>query len=156
MLKYIYYPLTRSCSRRKASTRRLSKRVPAFVFARVIRKAAPKDHLTDSDFDNLAACDAVVQCFGDCGTSTSISVADAVEMERRGIPSVAVFRAHSAVQILQQTPNVLTGGMPVLVTWTEGPSGGSPPWFEFPRCARRCRHAYLRNGPACRRCHHLD
>jgi len=40
---------------------------------------------------NLAQCDAVVQCFGDCGTSTSISVADAVEIERRGIPSVTVF-----------------------------------------------------------------
>ena len=57
----------------------------------VIRKAAPKDRLSDSDFANLAQCDAVVQCFGDCGTSTSISVADAVEIERRGIPTVSVF-----------------------------------------------------------------
>jgi hypothetical protein len=57
----------------------------------VIRKAAPKDRLTDRDFDNLAACDSVVQCFGDCDTSTSISVADAVEIERRGIPTVTVF-----------------------------------------------------------------
>jgi hypothetical protein len=57
----------------------------------VIRKAAPKDRLSDRDFANLAACDAVVQCFGDCGTSTSISVADAVEIERRGIPTVTVF-----------------------------------------------------------------
>jgi hypothetical protein len=63
----------------------------AVVPGPTVRKAAPKDRLSDRDFDNLAACDAVVQCFGDCGTSTSISVADAVEMERRGIPTVTVF-----------------------------------------------------------------
>jgi len=56
-----------------------------------IRKAAPKDRLSDKDFGALAACEAVVQCFGDCGTSTSMSVADAVEIERRGIPTVTVF-----------------------------------------------------------------
>jgi hypothetical protein len=63
----------------------------AVVGGPVIRKAAPKDRLTEGDLANLAQCDAVVQCFGDCGTSTSISVADAVEIERRGIPSVTVF-----------------------------------------------------------------
>jgi len=57
----------------------------------VIRKAAPKDRLADKDFSEIAACEAVVQCFGDCGTSTSMSVADAVEIERRGIPTVTVF-----------------------------------------------------------------
>jgi hypothetical protein len=63
----------------------------AVVRGPVIRKAAPKDRLSEDDLVNLAQCDAVVQCFGDCGTSTSISVADAVEIERRGIPSVSVF-----------------------------------------------------------------
>src|SRR4029077_17616851 len=56
-----------------------------------IRKAAPKDCLAEKDLDQIAACEAVVQCFGDCGTSTSMSVADAVEIERRGIPTVTVF-----------------------------------------------------------------
>jgi hypothetical protein len=56
-----------------------------------IRKAAPKDCLAEKDLDQIAACAAVVQCFGDCGTSTSMSVADAVEIERRGIPAVTVF-----------------------------------------------------------------
>jgi hypothetical protein len=56
-----------------------------------IRKAAPKDSLAEKDFGEIAACAAVVQCFGDCGTSTSMSVADAVEIERRGIPAVTVF-----------------------------------------------------------------
>lgn len=63
----------------------------AVVAGPTVRKAAPKDRLLDGDFAKLARCDAVVQCFGDCGTSTSISVADAVEMERRGIPTVTVF-----------------------------------------------------------------
>jgi len=53
----------------------------AAVHGPVIRKAAPKDRLTEGDLANLAQCDAVVHCFGDCGTSTSISVADAVEIE---------------------------------------------------------------------------
>lgn len=59
------------------------------------------------------------------------------------------------VEILRQAPNGLIGGTPVPVTWIEGPSGGSLPWIECPRCARRCLHMYLRDGPACRRCHHL-
>jgi hypothetical protein len=63
----------------------------AIIAGPVVRKAAPKDRLSTGDFANLAECDAVVQCFGDCGTSTSISVADAVEIERHGIPTVTVF-----------------------------------------------------------------
>jgi hypothetical protein len=63
----------------------------AIVAGPVVRKNAPKDRLSSGDFARLAQCDAVVQCFGDCGTSTSISVADAVEIERRGIPTVTVF-----------------------------------------------------------------
>lgn len=59
--------------------------------AQKIRKFAPKDHLTESDLAKLSECDAVVLCFGDCGTSTSINVADAVELERRGIPTATVF-----------------------------------------------------------------
>src|SRR5450631_3431786 len=63
----------------------------AVVRGPIIRKASHKDRLAEADLASLAQCDAVVQCFGDCGTSTSISVADAVEIERRGIPSVTVF-----------------------------------------------------------------
>jgi hypothetical protein len=61
------------------------------VVGPVIRKFAPKDYLSEANIAELAKCDAVVQCFGDCGTSTSVSVADAVELERRGIPTVTVF-----------------------------------------------------------------
>ena len=61
------------------------------VVGPVIRKFAPKDYISEANIAELAKCDAVVQCFGDCGTSTSVSVADAVELERRGIPTVTVF-----------------------------------------------------------------
>ncbi len=61
------------------------------VIGPVVRKNAPKDHLGEGELAELAECDAVVQCFGDCGTSTSVSVADAVELERRGVPTVTVF-----------------------------------------------------------------
>jgi hypothetical protein len=73
---------------------RVSSRLAAqfgVVAGPVIRKAAPKDRLTDRNLAELSACDAVVQCFGDCGTSTSITIADAVELERRSIPTVTVI-----------------------------------------------------------------
>ena len=55
-----------------------------------VRKAAPKDELTERDVAQLSGCAAVVQCYGDCGTSTSMSVADGVTLEQRGIPTVTV------------------------------------------------------------------
>jgi hypothetical protein len=63
----------------------------AVVPGPIVRKLAPKDRLSEIDMSRLAQCDAVILCFGDCGTSTSINVADAVEIERRGIPTVNVF-----------------------------------------------------------------
>lgn len=56
----------------------------------MVRKTAPKDELTERDLAELSACEAVVQCFGDCGTLTSMSVADGVTLEQRGIPTVTV------------------------------------------------------------------
>ena len=56
----------------------------------VVRKSAPKDELAAGDLAMLAKCDAVVQCYGDCGTSTSMSVADGVTLERSGIPTATV------------------------------------------------------------------
>ena len=83
----------------------------AVVPGPVIRKLAPKDRLSDRDFAALAQCDGIVQCFGDCGTSTSISVADAVEMERRGIPTVTVFSTAFATAAQKQAAG---RGMPDL------------------------------------------
>jgi hypothetical protein len=74
----------------------------AIIQGPVVRKAAPKDRLSDDDLAQLTRCDAVVQCFGDCGTSTSISVADAVEIERRGVPTVTVFSSAFATAARKQ------------------------------------------------------
>jgi hypothetical protein len=79
-----------------------------------IRKAAPKDHLKDADFASLQKCDAVIQCFGDCGTSTSISVADAVELERRGVPTVTVFSTAFAQAAQAQAAGRGLAGLPLV------------------------------------------
>lgn len=55
-----------------------------------LRKLAPKDALSEDDLKTLAACDAVIQCYGDCGTSTSMSVADGVRLEALGVPTATV------------------------------------------------------------------
>jgi hypothetical protein len=55
-----------------------------------VRKLAPKDALSETDLEALADCDGVIQGFGDCGTSTSMSVADGVRLEALGIPTVTV------------------------------------------------------------------
>lgn len=56
-----------------------------------IRKLAPKDELTEAEVAELSKYDAVVQCFGDCGTSTSMTVADGVRLESRGVPTATVI-----------------------------------------------------------------
>jgi hypothetical protein len=55
-----------------------------------VRKLAPKDELSEGDLEALARHDAVIQCFGDCGTSTSMSVFDGVRLESRGVPTATV------------------------------------------------------------------
>lgn len=82
--------------------------------AKPIRKAAPKDHLKETDFASLQKCDAVIQCFGDCGTSTSISVADAVELERRGVPTVTVFSTAFAKAAKVQAAGRGLAGLPLV------------------------------------------
>lgn len=64
-----------------------------------VRKLAPKDALSEDDLKALADCDAVIQCYGDCGTSTSMSVADGVRLEALGVPTATVCStafAHAA------------------------------------------------------------
>jgi hypothetical protein len=56
-----------------------------------VRKLAPKDELTEADVKRLSEHDAVIQCFGDCGTSTSMTVADGVRLERLGLPTATVI-----------------------------------------------------------------
>lgn len=54
-------------------------------------KLAPKDELSAADVRELAEHDAVIQCFGDCGTSTSITIADGVKLELMGVPTATVI-----------------------------------------------------------------
>lgn len=70
--------------------------------ATVIRKLAPKELLSDEEYAELAKCDAVIQCFGDCGTSTSMNVVDAIRFERDGTPTANVFSAAFSSAARQQ------------------------------------------------------
>src|SRR5262249_21112520 len=53
----------------------------------------------------------------------------------------------------RRTPDIWIDGTRVPVTWDEPMPGVGRPWFECPACGRRCRHVYLRETIACRRCH---
>ena len=55
-----------------------------------VRKLAPKDELSAADLEALRKHDAVIQCFGDCGASTSMSVTDGVRLESLGMPTATV------------------------------------------------------------------
>jgi hypothetical protein len=50
----------------------------------------------------------------------------------------------------------LLDGTPIAVVWDEPMAGVGRPWFECPQCGGRCRHVYLREVIACRRCCRLD
>jgi hypothetical protein len=54
-------------------------------------------------------------------------------------------------QLATHSPNLWINGNRVLVVWTDW----SLPWFECPRCGRRCRHIFL-DELACRICLRLD
>ncbi|MGV6875628.1 UGSC family (seleno)protein [Pseudochelatococcus sp. B33] len=87
----------------------------AIVEGPSIRKLAPKDRLKPTDIAALTQCDAVIQCFGDCGTSTSITVADAVAIEAHGVPTITVFSS----AFIQAAKSQAAGrGMPSLRTVT--------------------------------------
>ncbi|HYC49143.1 MAG TPA: UGSC family (seleno)protein [Burkholderiales bacterium] len=81
---------------------------------RTVRKLAPKDELTHADLEELASYDAVVQCFGDCGTSTSMTVADGVSLERLGIPTVTVISTAFARAARAQAAGRGMGDLPVI------------------------------------------
>ena len=81
---------------------------------RTVRKLAPKDELTEADIKELATYDAVVQCFGDCGTSTSITVADGVRLERLGIPTVTVISQAFSSAARHQAAGRGMGELPIV------------------------------------------
>jgi len=59
-------------------------------------------------------------------------------------------------QLARQTPDILVDGTCIAVVWDEPMARVSRPWFECPACGQRCRHVYLRDTIACRRCHGLE
>jgi hypothetical protein len=65
-------------------------------------------------------------------------------------------RAVRDCQLASHPPNLLIDGTRIVIAWDEPMRGVGRPWFECPKCSRRCRHVYLRDTIACRRCHGLQ
>ena len=79
-----------------------------------VRKLAPKDELSDGDLEQLARYDAVIQCFGDCGTSTSMSVFDGVRLESRGVPTATVCSSAFSRAAHSQAAGRGMSGLPIV------------------------------------------
>jgi hypothetical protein len=79
-----------------------------------VRKLAPKDGLTEHDMAQLAGHDAVIQCFGDCGTSTSMSVADGVKLETLGVPTATVCSSAFSHAARSQAAGRGMGDLPIV------------------------------------------
>lgn len=79
-----------------------------------IRKLAPKDELTEANLAELATHDAVIQCFGDCGTSTSMTVADGVRLEARGVPTATVISTAFSGAARHQAAGRGLGQLPII------------------------------------------
>jgi hypothetical protein len=80
----------------------------------IVRKLAPKDELSDADLERFAGHSAVIQCFGDCGTSTSITVADGVKLERLGIPTATVISTAFSRAARLQAAGRGMGDLPII------------------------------------------
>ena len=80
----------------------------------VLRKLAPKDELSEADLSSLAGHHAVIQCFGDCGTSTSMTVADGVRLERLGIPTATVISTAFSGAARHQAAGRGMGDLPIV------------------------------------------
>jgi hypothetical protein len=80
----------------------------------VVRKLAPKEELSQAELDKLADCQAVIQCFGDCGTSTSMTVADGVKIESLGIPTATVISAAFSKAAKHQAAGRGMGDLPIV------------------------------------------
>src|SRR5215831_4552990 len=59
-------------------------------------------------------------------------------------------------QLAIHGPDLLVDGTRIAIVWDEPMPGVGRPWFECPKCSRRCRHVYLRDTIACRQCHGLQ
>ena len=63
----------------------------------------------------LAACDAVVNAYGDCGSCTSWCIHDSVMLERRGIPTATVNTDEFAVLGQMDATALGMPGLPIVV-----------------------------------------
>jgi hypothetical protein len=92
------------------------------------------------DIRMLARCGGLVP-----GTTTELAIEATAEGLQPG----------RTANVCRQGSGVTIDGVLVRLSWDVA-FGVERPWFECPICSRRCRHVYLRDSIACRRCHLLD
>lgn len=78
------------------------------------RKVSSSPAAPAAMIDELAACDAVINAYGDCGSCTSWCVYDGVTLEKRGVPTATVNS--DAFVVLGQQEAVALGlpGLPIV------------------------------------------
>lgn len=69
---------------------------------------------TDEVYDELAECDVVLTAYGDCGSCSSWTMHDAIQLEKRGIPTV-VFCSEEFTTLCQfEAENQECPGLPIV------------------------------------------
>jgi hypothetical protein len=78
------------------------------------RKISSSPAAPDWMIDELTACDAVINAYGDCGSCTSWCVYDGVTLEKRGVPTATVNS--DAFVVLGQQEAIALGlpGLPIV------------------------------------------
>lgn len=111
---------------------RLAARAGAEV-ALVVEKGTAATPVEPEVLEQLVEMDAVLTGSADCGSCTSWSISDAVELEARGVPTV-VLATESFADLARRIAS--THGTPVRLTVVEAPLGGIAPAHVVARAER--------------------
>ncbi len=82
---------------------------------RAYRKISSSPGAPAATLDALAACDAVINAYGDCGSCTSWCIHDGVTLEKRGVPTTTINS--DAFVVLGQQEAIALGlpGLPIVM-----------------------------------------
>lgn len=78
------------------------------------RKVSSSPAAPAAMIDELAACDAVINAYGDCGSCTSWCVHDGVTLEQRGVPTATVNSDAFVALGQQQAVSLGLPGLPIV------------------------------------------
>ena len=92
---------------------RLAERADVTV-ADLLTKPTATSPASDEVYDQLAECDAVLTAYGDCGSCSSWTLHDAIQLEKRDVPAV-VFCSEEFTTLCQfEAENQECPGLPIV------------------------------------------